>query len=139
MAESETQAQIRVMEWWELHCAEYGLPAEALVHVANEQPSARRRILAAQMGVRAGFPDLMLLAPRAGKALLFIEFKRESIKGTRNPLAGLSPKQKAYREFLLQQGYGYAICRGENDLIEQFALGSRRHEKNRHKGGFFAQ
>ena len=60
------------------------------------------------MGVRAGFPDLVLLVPRGKRPFLAIE-----LKYGRN---GQSERQKAYQKALEAVGARYAVVR----TVEEF-------------------
>jgi hypothetical protein len=123
--QSETSIQLAVLRWWALSCRGFKVDYRLLVHVPNG--GSRRRSEAAilkGMGVRPGFPDLMLLVPRsyffdkksgfvvpepaigawmAGDAdqrnyhALFVELKKKS--GVK------SPAQKEYHPILEAQGY----------------------------------
>ena len=114
---TENQEQIDIIRWWDEHCSEYNLPPKALAHICNEQKDARRRALNAKLGVRNGFPDLILCVPNKDFHGLFIELKRESRCSKKNPLAGLSEEQIAYREFLKSMGYESVVCYGSQHAI----------------------
>ena len=67
------------------------------------------------MGVRAGFPDLVLLIPRHGHPFLAIE-----LKYGRN---GQSPRQKAYQKALEAIGARYVVVRSLEEfrrVIEEY-------------------
>jgi hypothetical protein len=55
-------------------------------------------------GVKAGIPDLMLPVARCGYHGLFVEMKAES--------GSLAPEQRRWRDLLISQGYGHAVCYG---------------------------
>ena len=114
---SENQEQIQIINWWNEHCAEYNLPEIALAHICNEQSSASRRALNKKMGVRAGFPDLILAVPVEKYHGLFIELKRAEVYSKKNPLAGLSDKQIIFKDFLTSQGYLSVVCYGFEHTI----------------------
>lgn len=69
--------------------------------------------------VKAGVPDIMLPAARAGYHGLYIELKAGENTTTK--------KQKEWLEYLRQQGYYTAVCYGWQpaaQLIEQYLLHS---------------
>lgn len=72
------------------------------------------------MGLRAGFPDLMLLVPRKTKWSiinekwshgLFIELKTQKGK--------VSPVQKLYHDKLISQDYAVTVCRSFEETQNQ--------------------
>lgn len=63
------------------------------------------------MGVRAGFPDLILCIARHGYHGLFIELK--TAKGRQ------SDNQKYYQCVLEEQGYRYMVIRSLEDFINE--------------------
>ena len=72
-----------------------------------------------RQGVKAGVPDIMLPAARAGYHGLYIELKAGENTTTK--------KQKEWLEYLRQQGYYTAVCYGWQpaaQLIEQYLLHS---------------
>ena len=62
------------------------------------------------MGVRAGFPDLILCIARNGYHGLFIELK--TAKGRQ------SENQKYYQYVLEEQGYRYGVVRSIEEFIQ---------------------
>lgn len=62
------------------------------------------------MGVKAGFPDLVLLVKRGQWAGLLIELKRPELIKTKN--GGASDAQLEWEEYLLSAGYGFRLCHG---------------------------
>lgn len=58
-------------------------------------------------GVRRGVPDLFLPVSRCGLHGLFVEMKAES--------GVLSVDQKRWRDMLIAQGYGVAVCFGYDE------------------------
>lgn len=73
---TETQDQIALMEWRDLAKARYPELVN-LVHVANEgKRTYQSGKQLKRMGLRKGFPDLVLLVPRGEYCGLSIELKR---------------------------------------------------------------
>ena len=62
------------------------------------------------MGVRAGFPDLILLIPRHGFASLCIEMKVGKNKQTQN--------QKQWQELAESANNKYAVCRSFEEFVK---------------------
>ena len=60
------------------------------------------------MGVKSGFPDLVLLVPRGKWHGLLIELKKE--KGGKT-----SKEQSDWGNYLIQAGYGFKVCHGWKD------------------------
>jgi hypothetical protein len=60
-------------------------------------------------GVKRGVPDICIPIPRKGFHGLFIEMKVG--KNT------ITPDQKAYRDFLIRQGYDHAVCYGQEEAL----------------------
>lgn len=91
-----------------------------MYHVPNggKRDKATAAVLKRQ-GVKAGVPDIMLPAARAGYHGLYIELKAGKNTTTK--------KQKEWLEYLRQQGYYTAVCYGWQpaaQLIEQYLLHS---------------
>lgn len=108
---TEHQLQVKVVAWWNKWHGEFGLPVFALYAVPSG--GLRDVIIAARMkseGVRRGYPDLQMDVPRGGFHGLRIEMKR--IKG-----GSVSPEQKEVHQFLREQGYSVAVCRGNDEAI----------------------
>lgn len=94
--------------WFSLQYREY---AKLLHHSPNG--GKRNAIEAAKfkaMGVRAGFPDLILYIARQGYHGLFVELK--TAKGRQ------SDNQEYYQAILEEQGYKYVVIRSIEDFIE---------------------
>ena len=64
-------------------------------------------------GVRAGFPDMILPAPRRGYHSLAIELKRQKGAGGR-----ASKEQRDWLEYLNAQGWRAVVCYGADEAIE---------------------
>lgn len=98
-----------------------------MYHVPNggKRDKATAAVLKRQ-GVKAGVPDIMLPAARAGYHGLYIELKAGENTTTK--------KQKEWLEYLRQQGYYTAVCYGWQpaaQLIEQYLLHSDELTKER--------
>lgn len=96
-----------------------------MYHVPNggKRDKATAAVLKRQ-GVKAGVPDIMLPAARAGYHGLYIELKAGENTTTK--------KQKEWLEYLRQQGYYTAVCYGWQpaaQLIEQYFITFRRAYK----------
>ena len=94
----------------------FALPKGAIIHhSANEVPEAgprgaKRQAMLVGMGVHPGFADLIILYE--GK-VLFLELK--SLKGR------LSPAQEAFRDVVMEQGFGWALVRSLDDALGALA------------------
>ena len=91
---------------------------EYMHHVPNGgKRDAATAIALKRQGVKAGVPDIVLPAVRAGYHGLYIE-----LKAGKNTTTG---NQKRWLEFLRQQGYYTAVCYGWKiaaKLIETYLL-----------------
>lgn len=106
MRHLEDSLQKSCVNWFSYQYHEY---AKLLHHSPNG--GKRNAIEAAKfkaMGVRAGFPDLILCIARHGYHGLFIELKTATGKQSDN--------QKYYQYILEEQGYKYVVIRS----IEEF-------------------
>lgn len=95
-------------------CAEYAAMGDERYRCIFAIPMGGRRdkITGARMkaeGARRGVPDIFVAVPAQGKHGLFIEMKVEG--GT------VSKHQEVWRERLLGQGYGHAICYTASDAL----------------------
>lgn len=76
-----------------------------MYHVPNGgKRDAATAVALKRQGVKAGVPDIMLPAARAGYHGLYIELKAGKNTTTK--------KQKEWLEYLRQQGYYTAVCYG---------------------------
>ena len=108
MRHIEDSLQKNCVRWFSLQYREY---AQLLHHSPNG--GKRNAIEAAKfkaMGVRAGFPDLILCIARHGYHGLFIELK--TAKGRQ------SENQKYYQYVLEEQGYRYEVVRSIEEFIQ---------------------
>ena len=104
---------------WAAYRTEIMPELQYMYHVPNggKRDKATAAVLKRQ-GVKAGVPDIMLPAARAGYHGLYIELKAGENTTTK--------KQKEWLEYLRQQGYYTAVCYGQPaaQLIEQYLLHS---------------
>ena len=109
---SELQEQIRVVQWWDKHCAEYELPPYALFAIPNGAALSSHYGSAnlKRSGMRAGIEDLFLAHPKGKYHGLFIEMKRHD--------GSASDEQMAVSHYHLKQGYQWAIAYGHEEAIQ---------------------
>jgi hypothetical protein len=103
---TEHEEQKNVVKWFDM---QYPALRGRLAAVPNG--GQRHIAVAAKLkaeGVRKGFPDMMLLKPVGGHFGLFIELKR--VKG-----GSVSPEQTDWLEWLAQQGFMTAVCKGADE------------------------
>lgn len=99
-----------------VHALRVALPRTAIIHhSANEvtEPGprgARRQAILTGMGVHPGFADLMVIS---GGRVLFLELKA--------PKGRLRPSQKAFRDVVQAQGFGWALVRSLDDALGALA------------------
>lgn len=101
---SETEEQIIVVNY----CDMMGIP---VVHIPNE--GKRSPIYAGilrKMGLRKGFPDLIVFRARGGYHGLAIEMKYDD--GT------VKPEQKQWLKTLSKEGYACAVCWSADEAIK---------------------
>ncbi len=106
MRHEEDSLQMQCVAW-------FGWQFPTLRRLLHHSPNGGRRDAREgarfkQMGVQAGFPDLLLLVASGGKHGLFIELKSRTGKQ--------SAFQKEYQELVESQGYGYEVVR----TLQQF-------------------
>lgn len=101
---TETQEQIAVCQYLDLKGYVYN-------HTPNEgkRSTTTARILKA-MGMKKGFPDLMIYEPKGGFHGLAIEMKAENGK--------LSKDQKKWLQILESKGYFATVCWGADAAIK---------------------
>ena len=105
----EDKLQIACRYWFD---AQYPQLAMLLHHSPNEgllPRTARDGAKRKAMGVRAGFPDFILLVARGGYHYLCIELKTAAGRQ--------SDTQKAYQIAVEKQGGKYTICRSLEAFI----------------------
>lgn len=99
-----------------IHALRIVLPRDAIIHhSANEtgggsKAARQRQAILTGMGVYPGFTDLVVLT---GGKLLFLE-----VKSTRGRL---SPAQRAFRDKVPAQGFGWALVRSVEDALDALA------------------
>jgi hypothetical protein len=122
----ETQEQQALFAWADLMS---GRIPELQDMYAVPNASRRSLRIGAQMkreGMRAGVPDIVLPHARGGYHALYIEMKRQRVKGERVELrAGTRPgeKQRQWHERLQAAGNRVCVCYGWEDakgVIEQY-------------------
>jgi len=106
----QNRVHLPLMRWWKLSCRSFNLDERILVHVPN---SARRGMIEGAMmkrlGTRAGFPDLVLFAPRGSCHGLMIELKK--------PDGVVSSEQTQIIALLRAQGYRAEVCYSTYEAI----------------------
>ena len=106
MRHLEDNLQIACVTWFTL---QFPKIAQYLHHSPNGGfRNTREAARSKQMGVRPGFPDLLLLYPSEKFHYLAIELKSEKGKQTKS--------QKKWHEMIQETGNKYVICRN----IDQF-------------------
>ena len=99
-----------------VHTLRIVLPRDAIIHhSANEVGSGgkaarQRQAILTGMGVFPGFADLIVLT---GGQVLFLEVK--------SPSGRLSPAQKAFRDMVKAQGFGWALVRSIEGALDALA------------------
>lgn len=109
----ESRMQIALIRWWASVCRQFGVPEILLASCPNGGGRSGPRvgaILKAE-GLRAGFPDLGLYAPRGVHHALFLELKR--------PAGVVSPEQEVFHSLLRDQGYKVVVVRGVIEGINE--------------------
>lgn len=102
---SEEREQAELVAWFK---REHGEAAAARLH-HSPNGGARHKATAARMkllGVRRGFPDLVLYLPRHGRPGLAIEFKPTE------PARRVSKEQRQWLEWLAECGFEAHVARG---------------------------
>lgn len=112
LASSETAEQSTVVEWCDL----LHIP---IVHIPNEgKRSVSYAARMKRMGLRSGFPDLLVPLARGGYHGLFIEMKYD--KGR------TSPEQDNWLSLLSAEGYACAVCYNAAEAIKIIENYNRR-------------
>lgn len=111
---TEERLQYEIVRWWDANCERFEATPSDLAHIPNGMmsESARRRSLA--LGVRPGYPDLMLCVPRGAYHAMFIELKRPG----RSVAGGLSADQRRILSRLRDLGYYTFACNSFDAAVE---------------------
>lgn len=111
-ASSEDAEQEAVVEYCDL----LHIP---IVHIPNEgKRSLSYAARMKRMGLRSGFPDLLVPLARGGYHGLFIEMKYGKNKTTK--------EQKEWLERLSAEGYACAVCYNASEAIKTIESYNRR-------------
>ena len=120
---SECAEQIAVVEWCDL----MHIP---VVHIPNEgKRSPATANLLKSMGLRKGFPDLLVMRARGGYHGFAVEMKYDKGKTTKD--------QEEWLEILSAEGYACVVCWNADDairLIDKYnklpktTTGGKQHE-----------
>lgn len=109
LRETEESVQIAVVDWVR---RQYPLAAETLHHSPNEgQHKVQYRVKQRQMGVSSGFPDILLLTPKADFCGLAMELKSED---GRKP----TQAQMEWMYTLANCGFFATWCKGFDAAVE---------------------
>jgi hypothetical protein len=110
---SELQEQIRVVTWWNKHCAEHELPPYALFSIPNgaalSSPYGSANLKLS--GMRDGIEDLFLAHQKGKWAGLFIEMKKHD--------GAVSDEQLTVSLFHLKQGYKSVVAWSHEEAIQE--------------------
>lgn len=108
MLHTEFYHQCALIDWWHFNCRKFGVPERLLHH--SPQEGIRSKITGhhlKRIGMRPGFPDLMLYVQRGHYGGMAIEMKAENGRATK--------EQNEFLEDLKAQGYATYICRSWED------------------------
>lgn len=108
MRHEEDRLQQSCIRWFD-----YQYPELSLLLHHSPNGGFRNKIEASKfklMGVRKGFPDLILLVSRNGYHALMIELK--SSKGRQQE------SQKQFQQAVESQGYKYSLCYSLDEFME---------------------
>lgn len=113
---SEDGHQLALMQWCALHYNEYP-ELKRLHHSPNGGFRNKREAGKLKaMGVREGFPDLLLLLPRKNYCGLAIELKRPESVGKKR--GTVRQEQDDWREYLNNNNYLAIVCYGWQDAVK---------------------
>lgn len=114
----QAERKLRILMNANFGYGDYHLELDYMHHVPNGGKRDRATAVALKrQGVKAGVPDIVLPAARAGYHGLYIELKAGKNTTTEN--------QRRWLEYLRQQGYYTAVCYGWQkaaELIERYLL-----------------
>lgn len=108
MKDLESLIQVACVTWFSYQYPEYSM----LLHHSpnggfrNSKEAAKFK----RMGVRAGFPDLILLLPNGQYNYLAIEMKTNA-SGSKQ-----TDKQRQYQQLMEAHGGKYVVCRSEPEF-----------------------
>lgn len=115
---TEKDEQKKLFAW-----ASYRTDLKLMTHIPNEgRRSVQYTMELLRMGMKPGFPDIILPVARGGYHGLFIEMKQKH--GGR-----VTPEQKQWQRDLLNEGYCAAVCHGfdeARELIDWYMKGAKR-------------
>lgn len=106
----ETRTHLSLIRWWDVAASGFGLDKRMLHHSPNG--AKRGRIeggIVKGLGMRAGFPDLVLLVARGDKHGLLLEMK--------SPDGRISPEQKEMMQLHEAQGYAVHVSWNFNEAV----------------------
>lgn len=108
MKDLESLIQVACVTWFSY---EYPQWAMLLHHSPNGgYRNAKEATKFKRMGVRAGFPDLILLLPNGQYSYLAIEMKTNEANSKQ------TDKQKQYQKLMEANGGKYVVCRSEPEF-----------------------
>ena len=110
----ESDEQIALMEWAAWMSKKHPELNYLLCIPNGEFRHKKTAATLKRMGVKAGFPDMILPVSRHGYNSLAIELKRR-----KEAKSQTSPEQKAWIEYLNKQGWYAVVCYGAEDAIQK--------------------
>lgn len=111
--ESEEHLQYRIIKWWDAVCADYGCEPFDLFHIPNGLIGDRVRLRCLTIGLRPGYPDLMMCVSRGRYKGICIELKKP---GLNEPKKYLRVDQVKVLTRLSKLGYAIVVA-NDFDLI----------------------
>ena len=110
---SEERLQQEIILWWEANCEQWGAEPWELAHIPNGLISGQSIRYVKALGVRPGYPDLMIPISSFGYHGLFIELKRPESNKTRL----LSNSQRRIIARLNERGYRTIVVNSLDEAI----------------------
>lgn len=110
---SEDRLQSEIIQWWEANCDKWEASIHELFHIPNGLVATPNAKYCKSLGVRPGYPDLMLAIPNSYYHGLFIELKRPESNAKRL----LSNCQRRTIESLNNRGYYATVVNNLDDAI----------------------